>query len=280
MKEREIQGRCMICDREIMKEKPSREAWEKSSKDVQQNLREIDELMTFYEEREEELSSEIGNLRKEIEHTGSEIEEETKEYVSESVSELNVISEKRLEVEKVLTSLENWKKQRIHIQRIENEELPEKERELENLRSELERILKGRESKERRRELFLRHFSEFMIEVMPDLFSSASWDSDEYLPLVNEQKHIKPVSGYDLTTTVVAFHYALLAMKFKEPNVDTNHPGLLIVDEPEQQRMPPETYLKIMTLLRNLAESYRNSVQIIVAATTVPDDMKEYVIEF
>lgn len=63
--------------------------------------------------------------------------------------------------------------------------------------------------------------------------------------------------GYDLTSTVIAFHYALLAMKFKEPRVDTNHPSLLIVDEPEQQRMPEETFLKIMALLKNLANPTR-----------------------
>ena len=119
-----------------------------------------------------------------------------------------------------------------------------------------------------------------MREVVPNSFNSAGWNWEEYLPLVNKQKYTGSMIGYDLTSTVIAFHYALLAMKFKEPRVDTNHPGLLIVDEPEQQRMPEKTFLKIMALLKNLAESYKDSIQIIVAATTIPDDMKEYVIEF
>jgi predicted ATPase len=118
------------------------------------------------------------------------------------------------------------------------------------------------------------------MRVVADSFNSASWDWEEYLPLVNEQKHTRSRSGYDLASTVIAFHYALLAMKFKEPKVHTNHPGLLIVDEPEQQNMPTETYLKIMALLRNLAESHKDSIQVIVAATAVPEDMKEHVIEF
>lgn len=280
MKEREIQNRCMLCGREFMKRKPSIEAWEKSLGDIEQNLREIDELIEFYEEREKEISSKIISLREEIGRIESEIEEETKEYVSESVEELKLLSSKRMEVEKMLDKLENWEKQRRYVQKVETEELPKKEEELENLRSKLDGILKRRESKRRRIETFLSHFSEFMREVVPNSFNSAGWNWEEYLPLVNKQKYTGSMIGYDLTSTVIAFHYALLAMKFKEPRVDTNHPGLLIVDEPEQQRMPEKTFLKIMALLKNLAESYKDSIQIIVAATTIPDDMKEYVIEF
>ena len=280
MKEREIQDRCMLCGREFMKRKPSMAAWEKSLRDVEQNLGEIDELIEFYEEREKEISSRIKSLREEIGRIGSEIEDETKEYVSESVGELKLLSTERMEVEKMLEKLENWKKQRRYVRKVENEELPRKEKELENLINKLDRISKRRESKKRRIETFLSHFSEFMRKVVPNSFNSAGWDREEYLPLVNKQKYTGSMIGYDLTSTVIAFHYALLAMKFKEPRVDTNHPGLLIIDEPEQQRMPEKTFLKIMALLKNLAESYEDSIQIIVAATTVPDGMEEFVIKF
>jgi hypothetical protein len=102
MKEREAQDRCMLCGREFMKKTPSTKTWEKSLRDVDQNLKEIDELMEFYEEHEKELLSGIKSLKKEIYHVGLEIEEETKEYVSGSVEEFKLLSSKRIEVEKTL----------------------------------------------------------------------------------------------------------------------------------------------------------------------------------
>ena len=63
-------------------------------------------------------------------------------------------------------------------------------------------------------------------------------------------------------------------LKFKESKVDANYPELLLIDEPEQQLMPRKKYLKIMALLKELTESYKDSIQIIIAAAEIPPALK------
>lgn len=280
MKKRETQGICMLCGRELEKKKPDTKAWQKSLKDIKQNLKEIEELILLYRKSEVELSSQMELLREDISRMESEIEEETREYVSESIEELGLISSERRKIAENLKELATWRGQWKYAQRLEYIALPEKREELKNLGEELKAIMRRRESEIDRINAFIFHFSEFMREVLPELFRRADWNTKEYLPLVNEQDYKSATSGFGISTTVIAFHFALLAMKFKEPRVDTNHPGLLIVDEPQQQRIPSKEYEKIMHLLRDFAESHKDSVQIIVAATDVPHDMRNFIQEF
>jgi hypothetical protein len=42
-------------------------------------------------------------------------------------------------------------------------------------------------------------------------FKSSSWGETEFLPQVNNQDYTKALSGFDLSISVLAFHYALLA---------------------------------------------------------------------
>lgn len=112
-------------------------------------------------------------------------------------------------------------------------------------------------------------------------FEGATWDEKEQLPLINDQPYKKAVTGPDLAIAVLAFHYALLAMSVAEPKVRTNHPGLLIVDEPEQQKMGKERYQQVMNLFGNLALRYAEEIQIVVATSTrdIPPDLEQFAFE-
>ncbi len=110
-----------------------------------------------------------------------------------------------------------------------------------------------------------------MRETASSQYRSATWDRNEYYPLINNQAYIKALTGYDLAIAVLGFHYALLALKVEPPTYDTAHPGLLIVDEPQQQMMEPYQYQTIMRLLMELVQKHQNNVQIIVAAANVTE---------
>jgi hypothetical protein len=118
-------------------------------------------------------------------------------------------------------------------------------------------------------EAFLTHFNSFMRETASNQFKRSSWDEAEFLPKINDEEYFRAMTGPDLAISVLAFHYALLAMKVKLPRFDTAHPGLLIVDEPQQQRMEPGQYRRIMQLLIELATEHHEKLQVIVAATDV-----------
>ena len=124
-----------------------------------------------------------------------------------------------------------------------------------------------RNKKGSRADAFLTHFQSFMKASASQHFQRASWDTSEFLPLINEQDHTKALTGYDLAICVLAFHYSLLAMKVKPPSFETPHPGLLIIDEPEQQKMKASQFQSIMNRLVDLATNYKDQAQIIVSAT-------------
>jgi hypothetical protein len=276
MRERENQDMCMLCGRELRKREFDMDSWKKSLMDINQNLKEIDELIDFYDQNEERFLSQIEPLKDEIHRIESEIEEEARRYVSASIEELGLLSSERVEIEKRLREIEIRKGELKFVEKLEKKDIPKNEKRLGDLRTEIEAIMQQRQPKTKS---FIFHFSEFMEKVVPDKFKFAEWDERDFLPLVNGEHFRSEVSNYFLVSTVLAFHYALLAMKFKEPRVDANHPGLLLIDEPKQQLIPKETYSEIMTLLKELAESYKDSVQIIIAATDIPPGMEKYIIE-
>lgn len=274
MRERENQDMCMLCGRRFEKRDFDMDSWKRALIDINQNLREIDELIDFYNQNEERLSSRIEPLKEEIRRIESEIEKEARGYVSASIEELGLLSSERVEIEKRLREIEIRKGEQKFVEKLEKKDVPNRGKELDDLRKEIEAIMEQRQPKTKS---FISHFSEFMEKVVPDSFKFAEWDERDFLPLVNGHYYKSEVSNYVLVSTILAFHYALLAMRFKKPRVDANHPGLLLIDEPKQQLIPKETYSEIMTLLRELAESHKDSIQIIIAATDIPLGMEKYV---
>jgi ABC-type antimicrobial peptide transport system ATPase subunit len=87
--------------------------------------------------------------------------------------------------------------------------------------------------------------------------------------------------AFDMTMTVMAFHYALLAMSVGIPKVRTGHPKLLIIDEPEQQKMGKTRYLQVLELFSHLGIEYKDQVQVVIATETkdIPANLDQYSIE-
>jgi hypothetical protein len=268
MKEREHEGDCMLCGRPLQSEQDSdSEAWDKAISDARKSVQETDQLLEYYADRRTTLSQELSGIEERMAWLQNELTRQTVRYVSPLVENLSLINERRAQTLKALTGVELEENQRRYADEMRDVVLPELKRSREELRDRMEDLQVKRGKRRERAEAFITHFTYFMRQTASAQFKSASWDSNELLPLVNSQEYTKALSGFDLAISVLAFHYALLALKVKPPAFDTAHPGLLIVDEPQQQMMETHQYRSIMKLFSDLSNEYREEAQILVAST-------------
>ena len=270
MRQRERDGDCMLCGRSLKEEREfDNEAWSKSLDDAKKAVQEAQQLLEHYRARIEVLNIEEAQRKSRVQWLQAQLARQTVTYVSPLLEDLNLISERKAQVLQSISELDLEERQRRYSIKLQDESLPTLRDERDALEARLKelQVLRGRPGV--RIEAFLSHFSSFMRKAASSQYRSAGWDSTEYLPLINNQAYTKALTGYDLAIAVLGFHYALLAFKVEPPGYDTAHPGLLIVDEPQQQMMEPHQYKTIMQLLMELAEKHHTSVQVIVAATNV-----------
>lgn len=280
MRQREDHGDCMLCSRSLEQlTEFDTESWNKSIRDARRAVQEADDLIGYYNTRIASLQRERGELEERIMYLEAELTRQTATYVSPLVEDLSLIHSQRTEILSGLSQLGIEEKQRQYANRMQMEILPQLRSDLEQLQSRLQELQTRRGRARERINAFLAHFDSFMRRVASNLYREVSWSEEEInsdqLLKINQQEFTRPMTGPDLVVTVIAFHYALLAMKVSPPSVSTSHPGLLIVDEPQQQMMSPQQYHQIMMEFIQLGLEYPDSVQIIVAATN-KEDFKDY----
>jgi hypothetical protein len=282
MRRREEEDLCMLCARPFSTNVQDSKSWEKVLRDTKQTIKEVDELLEHYKDRKEHLQREAAALEGDILRVERQLWRETEKYVSPLIEEMRLKAAERTRLERELSQLEYQERQRQYAIHLEEVELPEEVKKLEEVTWELERLRQALGSESERYNAFLHHFRRFLRGVNLDRnFEDATWVPDEQLPYINGQPVKKAFTGPDLAVAVLGFHYALLAMSVVPPKVVTNHPKLLIIDEPEQQKMGKERYQQVMGLFGGLAMEYQNQVQIIIATATedVPDRFEQYAIE-
>lgn len=269
MRAREQDHECMLCGRSFQPTTMNDDgAWSKALADAKRIVLEVDELLANYKMRSNILEKEQGEIRPRIEWLQLELDRQTVQYVSPFIEELSLVNERRAQLLQALSELDLEEKQRRYALQVSDEELPALRRNLEQAEESLQKLKLRRGRLMTRIEAFLDHFRYFMQKTASSQYRNASWDETEFLPQINDQEHTRAMTAFDLAISVLAFHYALLALRVKPPQFDTAHPRLLIVDEPEQQKMEPRQYQQIMQLLVDLANTYSNEVQILVAATS------------
>lgn len=267
MRDRERESRCMLCDRDFDSVEPNQEAWSKALGETKSAAKEADTLLALYKARIDSLGKERLREQARVDHLQSQIANETAKYVSPMIEELSLIGQERARFLSQMSELNQENRQRLYANRMQEVELPRLREKLEELQLQLHQLQFERNKKGSRSDAFLTHFQSFMKASASQHFQRAAWDTAESLPLINEQDHTKALTGYDLAICVLAFHYSLLAMKVKPPSFETPHPGLLVIDEPEQQKMRPNQFQAIMNRLVDLATNHKDQTQIIVAAT-------------
>jgi hypothetical protein len=268
MHNRENWGDCMLCGRTIKNDNISKtEDWTKSLADAKKAVTECKQLLSYYQSRIDRLSKEDKKITNNIRSLESELSKQTATYISPLLEELNILGAEQTQVSSELVKISQDEKQRNYANRIRDTQLP-------NLRQKLQKFEEDRAFLQaklgipgQKFEAFLAHYRSFMRQAASGEFKEATWDEFEMLPRINNQEHTKALTGYNLAIAVLAFHYSLLAMKVILPKIVTPHPGLLIIDEPEQQKMGQTQFETIMNSLVQLAASNENDVQVVVAAT-------------
>lgn len=282
MYDREAEGLCMLCGRPFNKHEQDIKSWEKARRDINQLILEANQLFEYYENRKVSLQESITSLQARIQWLEQELTREVDNYVSPLVEEIRLKASERTQVEILLEQLNYQEMQRRYANRYETEIIPKVEQELEDIQAKLNTFQRDLGYTSNRYQAFLHHFRYFMgnVALVNEVYAIA-FDDQEMLPIINEQSYKKAVSGPDLAIAVLAFHYALLAMSVKAPHVDTGYPKLLVIDEPEQQKMGKERYRQVMKLFSELAIAHQDEIQIIIATDTrdIPAELESYAVE-
>ena len=268
MRQREGAQLCMLCGRQLLpSEQFDADDWAKALQDARKVVQETEQLLCHYRDRRTASEGERQLIRERVAYIEAQLDRQMVAYVSPLVEDLSLVNEKRTQFVTALSALDLEEKQRRYTQRMQDEVLPELKTREGDLRYHLADLQQKLAQPHERISLFLDHLRGFMRAADSRGFRSAGWDDDGFLPSINEQPHTKALSGPDLIICVLAFHYSLLAMKVTPPGACTCHPGLLVVDEPEQQLIADYQHRSIMRLFERLGEDYPLDAQIVVAAT-------------
>lgn len=268
MRAREEEGHCSLCDRTLSRIAHDDDAsWDKALRDSEKSIEEVSQLISYYELRIDALAKERETMRSRIVWIESELTRQSTEFVAPYVEEIGLISFQRNEIVGELGVLTSQERQRRQAERLRDVVLPELRGDLDALKRRLDELNVHRASVAERTQAFLSHYTAFMRRCASGAFRFAEWDEDDMLPKINGQVHTRALTAFDLPIAVLGFHYALLAVHIEDRQFESTHPGLLIIDEPEQQMMGFDRYQRIMTRLSELAAQHGQEAQIIVAAT-------------
>ena len=280
MRERESDENCMLCGRTLLTHNDDTAAWNKAKRDIENTIKEADLLLNNYQESIDELMLKQQSLEDRINWLETTLARETEQFIVPFAEEIRLLAAQRYTVEKNINELDYQQRERIYANELQETTLPQTEKDLEETQRQLSLLQAELGPSVERYNTFLTHFRSFVKNFKSDGYPAddIQWDQKEYLPRIKGQDYKRVVSGPDLVITVLAFHYALLAMGVSSPKVLTNHPKLLLIDEPEQQKMGKERYQKILRLFANLGVKHKNLIQIVIATATddIPDDLTEY----
>lgn len=279
MREREKEGNCMLCNRVFSSDKIEPKSWEKALRDVKQLMKEIDELSNNFVNRIQQIDKETPDIKSRITHLENELNKETENFISPLIEEMSLNRSVRIATEKGLAQLDYDERERNYAISLQETELPDAISSQENIENQLLKLQAEITSPRQAQDIFIQHFRKFVDTVgIINKFTSITWDKTNQLPLINGQDHKNLASGPDLALVVLAFHYALLATSVENPNLKTYHPKLLLIDEPEQQKMGKEKYHKVLELLADLAKKHEDKIQIIIMTSTndITDELRPF----
>ncbi|CPS05928.1 AAA family ATPase [Mycobacteroides abscessus] len=118
-------------------------------------------------------------------------------------------------------------------------------------------------------------YRDIIAKIGVPTITEAHIDPRSYLPFANNDRFDKISTGGITTALVAAYWVTVLATALRER--ETNYPTLLIIDSPrksigsQNSRMVDELY----NVLGTLAETYGDSMQVIVADNDIPSDISK-----
>lgn len=271
MRHREDDDRCMLCNRELLVEEKSPINVTKHIRDLEDEIRELDQLIDHYELSIVEINSRIEKRRflkraKEQELDEKMGEHFTSPFISnlESISgEIAALSE-RIHLERAFLSV--WEKLDERY-----EHLADLDEKLSNISGEISAIRQKKAEDQKKLDILSSYLHEFLFDIYRD-YETSTINLDTYEPLVNHHSY-KNVSSVQRDLTILGYHYSLLRYSLHE---ESYYPRFLMVDTPNKDDMDPEIYQKVMHKFSQLTKEKTN-FQLILATRDVPDELRDNV---
>ncbi|WP_233414680.1 coiled-coil domain-containing protein [Thermaerobacillus caldiproteolyticus] len=289
-----LDNHCSLCGSEMQNIEYTTETLEY----LKDELSDFKRLLFIKEEKKKEIEGKLTSARlelKEIKNQMDEYEEALKpknleqyHYYSREIGRIqNTIKElekdkeiigkfKKLEEEKKelinkIDEIKEKKKSEEKKQEQDRKKISFFEKEFKKMLFELEFLKKGFEDnkiKEIQENLKRKNNTENIDEesVITKIYKSIEIDTKDYYPKIEGVNLYNITSSSGLIRIILSYYVALLktALEF---NPDTNHPFVLILDEPRQQNLDIETFNKFLSELNKLKKEYPQKFQVILASS-------------
>ncbi|PEZ01348.1 hypothetical protein CN326_21535 [Bacillus sp. AFS018417] len=115
------------------------------------------------------------------------------------------------------------------------------------------------------KEISLTNKDTLVDEISKEIYENIIIDREDYSPKLEDRNLYSITSSSGLIRIILAYYLALLRTGLEYKNA-TNHPLLLILDEPRQQNLDLDSYIKFTDLLRGLQIQFPGQFQIIMAS--------------
>lgn len=97
-------------------------------------------------------------------------------------------------------------------------------------------------------------------EATNKIFKQITIDKNDYRPKIDGKNLFYITSSSGLIRIIISYYLAFLETALEK---DTNHPKILIFDEPRQQNLDKDTFNAFTTILKSLAKEHKGEIQII-----------------
>lgn len=274
MRHRELQGRCSLCNRPLRTTSDRVPKTTPRTDDIDLQIDEANIVLGDVLRERGEVSKQLRDLQKEESNFATQLEVETRVYVSPSVDRLVGMSAVLSEVEAKLTRARELRNQAAALEeiRVHLDKLKADKAKLEDLLRESRRA--SREKIEELRQIY----DGILRAVNFRDYKDCSIDSQTLLPYINGSLYTANGAAYK-ALAVTCYHLAIFIFSLRRK---TLYPRFLILDSPQIHDLNNDTYDKFLQFLARLAENNtdadgKNNWQIILTTRRLTDNLRPYV---
>jgi ABC-type Mn2+/Zn2+ transport system ATPase subunit len=179
-------------------------------------------------------------------------------------------------------------KKRVEEYNVLLESITRTEKEIEQLKAEIQKLKSKQQDEEKRLTYFQQSFKSRLKEldfikigiskeyketekdnreeIAEKIYREIKIDRDNYLPKLEDRNLYNITSSSGLIRIILAYYVALLetGLHYSEK---TNHPLLIILDEPRQQNLDITTFNKFVNIFEKLRKKYKGKFQLIITSS-------------
>ncbi len=272
MRGRELEGNCMVCERPLLSKTSSTHVLDKDEI-VEEEIAEVQLLLTTYGKSLEALNLQINSLNIQKLALQRELDSRSSSYVSPFVDTLERLLNNANRVDSEFELLNQQLKYWQFIERRE-EWLQNRKVEKRKLQSQIAEIDTGDDTKIRK---LSEYYESFLRKVEDTELITARIKPSDMMPLVNGKPYTEDVGSGWQSVRIIAYHFSILLFSIDEPSY---YPRFLMLDSPRAFDLNRMSYELLLTQFSRLhAMLTESDFQIILTTRDLPEELEEYVIE-